>query len=109
MLFTPHTLQIRDATAFSRDEFGRPSSAGEVGWRTIGICRCDDVGAERNTGENGAAYPFRYKVVYPRSLGFIAEGTEVRCLDAEGEVRGQGVVKSPMKTNFLSYRVIWLE
>lgn len=109
MFFTPHTLQVKSVSSFERDEYGRPISEDQAYWETIGMCRCDDVSAERNTSENGAVYPYKYKVVFPKAMGFIAENTEVRCLDADGAVRGSGVVKNPMQTNWLSYRVIWLE
>lgn len=109
MFFAPHTLQIKSAASFERDEYGRPVSENQAVWKTVGACRCDDVSAERSEGDNGAVYPYRFKVVYPKALGFIAENTEVQCLEADGTVRGSGVVKSPMKTNWLSYRVIWLE
>lgn len=108
MYFTPHTLQVRDRT-LTRDEYGRPLSLAEDQWRTVGPCRCDDVSAERDGGDNGVRYAFRFKVVYPREVERVGEGEEVRCLRADGSVRGQGTAKSPMETNYLSYRVLWLE
>lgn len=110
MYYAPHTLQVLIVTPMKRDEYGRPvaESGGEV-WQSVGMCRCDDVSAERIIGENGARYDFKYKVVFPATITTVIEGKHVRCLNADGTVRGEGVVKSPLRANYLPYRVVWLE
>lgn len=110
MFYSPHTLQVRVTTEEEeRDEFGRVSKEASYEWRTLGKCRCDDVSAERKASTNGALYDFKYKVVFDKSIGYVAENSDVRCLNADGTVRGQGVVKGPLETNYLGYRVIWLD
>lgn len=110
MYFAPHTLQVRVVSPTLRDEFGRPIQSEDTAiWLERGFCRCDDISGERITGENGAVYDFKYKVVYPKEVAPITEGSEVRCLTSTGEVRGAGVAKSPLTANYLPYRVIYLE
>ena len=53
-------------------------------------------------------YDFKYKVVFDKPSK-VEAGTEVRCLNPDGSIRGVGVAKSPLETNYFSYRVIWLE
>jgi len=110
MFFSPHTLQIKEYIPEKRDEYGRViEGTGGYEWKTLGKCRCDDVSAERKSAVNGALYDFKYKVVFDKSIGYVAENSDVRCLNQDGTVRGQGTVKGPMETNYLSYRTIWLE
>lgn len=109
MFFSPHTLQVKATAERERDEFGRVTKEAHSGWRTLGKCRCDDVSAERRASANGALYDFKYKVVFGKGLGYVAENSDVRCLNTDGTVRGQGIVKGPMETNYLGYRVVWLE
>lgn len=109
MFYSPHTLQVAVMTEEVRDDYGRVTQEASTEWKTIGKCRCDDVSAEKKTSTDGALYDFKYKVVFDKSLGYVAEDSDVRCLNADGTVRGQGTVKSPMETNYLGYRQIWLE
>ena len=57
---------------------------------------------------NGALYDFKYKVVFDKPSK-VEAGAEIRCLNVDGSIRGEGVAKSPLETNYFSYRVIWLE
>lgn len=109
MYFAPHTLQVQVLTEEKRDAFGRVTEEATSEWKTLGKCRCDDVSAEKVVSTNGALYDFKYKVVFDKSVGYVAENSDVRCLNADGTVRGQGTVKGPMETNYLNYRTIWLE
>ena len=63
---------------------------------------------EKKVSINGALYDFKYKVVFDKPSK-VEAGAEVRCLNVDGSIRGEGVAKSPLETNYFSYRVIWLE
>ena len=91
MIFAPHILQVKVITPMDKDEFGRPIlGTGGESWQDVCKCRCDDVSAEKKPSK-------------------VEAGTEVRCLNPDGSIRGVGVAKSPLETNCFSYRVIWLE
>lgn len=109
MIFAPHILQVKVITPMDKDEFGRsiPGTGGES-WQDICKCRCDDVSAEKKVSVNGILYDFKYKVVFDKPSK-VEAGAEVRCLNFDGSIRGEGVVKSPLETNYFPYRVIWLE
>lgn len=109
MIFAPHILQVKVITPMAKDEFGRPipGTGGEY-WQEVCKCRCDDVSAEKKVSINGALYDFKYKVVFDKPSK-VEAGAEVRCLNTDGSIRGEGVAKSPLETNYFSYRVIWLE
>ena len=64
--------------------------------------------AEKKVSINGALYDFKYKVVFDKPSK-VEAGAEIRCLNVDGSIRGEGVAKSPLETNYFSYRVIWLE
>lgn len=109
MFFAPHILQVKVVTPGTKDEFGRITEEDSYEWKELGNCRCDDVSANKVNSTNGALYDFKYKVVFDKSLGYVAEDSDVRCLNQDGSIRGQGVVRGPLETNYLGYRVIWLE
>lgn len=110
MYYAPHSLYVKVFAQPEKDEFGRPvNGTGGYSWRYIGECRCDDVSADKQVSVNGVLYKFRYKVVFDKQCDAVDAGTEVRCLRRDGTVRGEGVAKSPLETNALDYRVIWLE
>lgn len=108
MIYAPHILQVKTVDGPLFDESMNPVPGIEK-WEEIGMCRCDDISAEKKTSINGSLYDFKYKVVFDRSSKAVAAGTEVRCLNQDGSIRGEGVAKSPVETNFLPYRSIWLE
>lgn len=108
MIFAPHILQVKVITDPSFDEDMNPIQ-GKEEWKKIGSCRCDDISAEKKISIGGSSYDFKYKVVYDKSVKAIATGTEVRCLNPDGSIRGEGIAKSPVEVNYLPYRVIWLE
>ena len=66
------------------------------------------MSAEKKVSINGVLYDFKYKVVFDKPTKVDA-GVEVRCLNLDGSIRGEGIAKSPLETNYFSYRVIWLE
>lgn len=108
MIFAPHILQVKVITPMEKDEFGRPiPGTGGESWQDVCKCRCDDVSAEKKVSINGVLYDFKYKVVFDKPSK-VEVGTEVRCLNADGSIRGEGVAKSPLETNyFLIGRYGW--
>ena len=109
MIFAPHILQVKVVTPMDKDEFGRPiPGTGGESWQDVCKCRCDDVSAEKKVSINGSLYDFKYKVVFDKPSK-VEAGTEVRCLNPDGSIRGEGVAKSPLETNYFPYRQIWLE
>lgn len=109
MIFAPHILQVKVITEMERDEFGRPiPGTGGDSWQEVCKCRCDNLSADKKTSINGVLYDFKHKVVFDKQQK-VEAGTEVRCLNFDGSIRGEGVVKSPLETNYFPYRVIWLE
>lgn len=110
MFYAPHKLFKKVIIPYEKDDFGRPikGTGGET-WQYVCMCRCDDVSAERKVSVNGVLYDFKYKVVFDKHDEQIDVDTEVRCLREDDTIRGEGIVRSPLETNFLNYRVIWLE
>lgn len=108
MIFAPHILQIKIVSSLFFDEDMNPIR-GKEEWKEIGVCRCDDISAEKKISISGSLDDFKYKVVYDKSVKALTTGTEVRCLNPDGSIRGEGIVKSPVEINYLPYRIIWLK
>ena len=99
MIFAPHILQVKVTKPMDKDDFGRPiPGTGGESWQEVCKCRCDDVSAEKKVSINGVLYDFKYKVVFDKPTKVV-----------DGSIRGEGIAKSPLETNYFSYRVIWLE
>ncbi|MFV0587479.1 hypothetical protein [Bacteroides reticulotermitis] len=113
MIFAPHILQLKVVIPAQNDADGNPipNSASER-WDTIADCKCYDKSADKVIAVNGAIYDYKYRVVYDSDdFDLIPAGSYVRCLDDSGNVRGEGVVKDPMKCDhpILNYAQIWLD
>lgn len=105
MLYAPHTLYIKSADTLQVDSLGRPVvSQGD--WVKIGPCRCDDDSTQELKSENGQYYKSRFHVVFDKNMQ-VNEGDEVKCLNADGTVRGGGFVGMVKSTNYLSYSELW--
>ena len=105
MLYAPHILYKKVIGQIRTDSFGKPIAPKEE-WVKVGVCRCDDDTTQELATENGRLYKSRYHVVYDRS-NIIAEGDEIKCLNADGSVRGTGVVGRVQDTNYLRYSELW--
>ena len=105
MLYSPHILYKKQVGQIQTDSFGKPMAPMEE-WVKIGACRCDDDTTQELVSENGHAYKSRYHVVYDYS-NEIVEGDEIRCLNADGSVRGSGIVGRVQGTNYLRYSELW--
>ena len=105
MLYAPHTLYKKLIGTIQTDSLGKPVAPSEE-WVKIGVCRCDDDTTQELVSENGQVYRSRYHVAYDLS-GDVVEGDEIKCLNADGSVRGTGVVGRVQSTNYLRYSELW--
>lgn len=106
MIYAPHTLYKKQESPLHLDNLGKPIPSGESEWVRIDVCRCDDDATQELKSDNGQTYKSRYHVVYDRSNAII-EGDEIRCLNADGSIRGQGIVGMVKSTNRLGYSELW--
>lgn len=106
MLYAPHILYKKQEGELVLDRFGKPVQPSESEWVKVGACRCDDDTTQELRSDNGQAYWSRYHVVYDRTDA-IKAGDEIRCVDAAGKVRGEGVVGMVKGTNYLAYSELW--
>lgn len=108
MYYAPHILERKVIKDYEYDESGNPipGTNGE-GWEKLCKCKCYDQSADRVYTVNGTTYPYKYRVVTERIK--INAGDVVRILNADGSLRGGGIVINPMTTDYLNYGQIWLE
>lgn len=104
MMYAPHTLQLKNSTG-STDEYGHPI-VGVDTWVTVCQCRCDDNTTKEFKSENGTVYRPAYHIVSEHNS--IKENDDIRCLNANGSVRGEGKVYIVRNTNFLNYSELWV-
>ena len=108
MYFAPHTLQIKTLIPLEVDELGRPvPGTGEMVWKNVCRCRCDDNSTKEFKSPNGQVYRPNYHVVCEGIHHFTA-GEDARCIDADGSVRGEGEIYLPKRLNLLPYSEIWM-
>ena len=105
MMYAPHTLYKKVIGQIKADSTGKPVPPSEE-WVMIGKCRCDDDTTQELRSSNGQLYNSRYHVVYDLTHS-IAEGDEIKCTNADGTVRGQGIVGRVQNTNYLRYSELW--
>lgn len=105
MIYAPHILYKKQVDAIKADTYGKPFAPSEK-WVEIGRCRCDDDTTQELRSDNGQLYKSRFHVVYDRNHN-VAEGDEIKCVNADGSVRGQGVVGMVKSTNYLGYSELW--
>lgn len=105
MLYSPHTLYKKKVGKIQTDAHGKPIAPKEE-WVAIGPCRCDDDTTQELVSENGQVYRSRYHVVYDLSHD-VVEGDEIKCFNADGSLRGHGIVGRVQSTNYLRYSELW--
>lgn len=106
MYYSPHILYKKQKAKLTLDRQGKPVPASDAEWVSVESCRCDDDTTQELRSDNGQVYWSRYHVVYPKNSA-IKEGDEIRCLDQDGNVRGQGVVGMVKSANYLGYSELW--
>ena len=104
MIYAPHALW-KKITTESTDEWGHPI-VGESTWVYICPCRCDDNTTKEFKSENGNVYRPSYHIVSPRNT--IKANDEIRCLNSDGSVRGEGKVYVAKSNNYLNYSELWV-
>lgn len=105
MFYSPHTLYKKKVGEIRVDGLGKPSAPAEE-WVEVGVCRCDDDTTQELKSQNGQTYRSRYHVVYDKT-DLVKEGEEIRCVDSEGRIRGDGIVGMVKNTNYLGYSELW--
>lgn len=106
MLYAPHTLYKKQTSEIKLDKLGKPVAPKREEWVKIGVCRCDDDTTQELRSDNGQVYWSRYHVVYDKSDA-VVEGDEIQCTNADGSVRGSGIVGRVKSTNYLGYSELW--
>ena len=107
MIYYPHTLQVLTEYESGTDDNGNPIESKDSEWVTVCNCRCDDNTTKEFKNTNGDVYRPSYHIVY-ENAELVKAGTEIRCLNADGSVRGSGKVYLPKMTNFFNYRELWI-
>lgn len=109
MYYAPHILQKRIIAEEKSDEFGRPipEEAGET-WVEVCRCRCDHNGDKEVKMPDGTVVTPDYHVVLEGNAPDVEVGDYVRCLKADGTIRGEGRVIKPRTLNYLPYAEIYL-
>ena len=105
MMFSPHTLQKKVPSTETEDEYGHPVIGNDT-WIDVCMCRCDDNTTKEFKKENGDVYRPSYHIVSDPNT--LKAGDEIRCLNKDGSIRGQGVVYIVKNTNLLSYTELWV-
>ena len=105
MIYAPHTLQKKVISEDTTDEYGHPV-VGESTWVTVCQCRCDDNTTKEFKSENGTVYRPYYHIVSPRNT--IKANDDIRCLNSDGSVRGEGKVYVAKSNNYLNYSELWV-
>jgi hypothetical protein len=107
MMYAPHILQIKVNAEDAVDDNGHPIISDETEqWNTVCLCRCDDNDTKEFKTDNGGVYRPNYHIVSENNS--IKADDEIRCLDADGNVRGSGRVYSVKNTNYFNYTEIWV-
>lgn len=105
MYYAPHTLQRKRVTE-DTDDYGRIVSTSDV-WTDVCACRCDDNTNQEFSTAEGHVYRPKYHIVAEPTRE-VSCGDEVRVLNADGSVRGHGVVYNVKMLNVLPYTDIWV-
>lgn len=100
MQYSPHTLQVYRRRE-TRDGLNRVSGS-EGTWETVAACRCDDNSARVAVSGNGTVFVPRYHIVAENNAS-VVNGDRVRCLRADGSVRGEGRAINVRSLNRLDY------
>lgn len=106
MYYKPHTIQVKPQGEPEMDERGHPIFS-DTTWRTEAMGRCDDSNIQELKDANGDVYRPSYHIVLEGHTT-IKFGDEIRCINADGSVRGEGIVRNVKNLNYLNYSEIWV-
>jgi|WetSurMetagenome_2_1015567.scaffolds.fasta_scaffold952664_2 hypothetical protein len=107
MMYCPHILQKLSKPESQVDDNGNPIVGSDIVWIDVCKCRCDDNTTKEFKNTNGDVYRPSYHIVY-ENAELVKADTEIRCLNADGSVRGFGKVYLPKMTNYFNYRELWV-
>lgn len=102
-----HILQVKRLGEPQRDEYNRIVSNSTETWEQVCECRCDDNNDKHFKNNNGEVYTPQYHIVCEGKVG-VNSGDEVRCLNKDGSIRGQGKVFNVKRLNILNYSEVWV-
>lgn len=107
MIYAPHILQRKIVASPTTDEFGRViASDSSAEWVTVCRCRCDDNTTTEFRSDNGEVYRPQYHVVCEGKQNLKA-GEYVRCMEGDN-IRGEGEIIRPSKTNYFNFTEVYL-
>ena len=106
MIYSPHILQKKTSQAENTDDNGHPVIDNSEEWVTVCRCRCDDNSTKEFKNENGDVYRPNFHIVAEPNT--IKSDDEIRCLNADGTVRGSGKVYIAKSTNYFNYSELWV-
>ena len=109
MYYAPHILQKRIVAQEISDEFGRPipNKTDDI-WVDVCRCRCDHNGDKEIKMPDGSVVTPDYHIVLEGNMPDVKTGDYVRCLSADGSVRGEGRAIKPRTLNYLPYAEIYV-
>ena len=107
MIYSPHVLQVKVVKPIKRDENGNRIPDSDESWQNVCKCRCDDNSTKEFMSDNGSVYRPNYHVVCDGII-LVSTNDLVRCVDKDGNIRGQGTVYMIKKLNHLNYSELWM-
>ena len=103
VMYAPHKLFVKRVT-ITKDELNR-TVGEETEWLPLGGCRCDDNTTIELKDDNGKVYVPKYHIVADKQD--VKAGDYVRVYEND-TLRGEGLVKSVIKTNYLGYMSLYV-
>lgn len=105
MIYSPYKLQLKMLIGGGTDNLGRPLPSVHS-WVDISSCRCDDNSVKEFHSANGEIYRPAYKVVCEKND--LKRTDEIRCLNRDLSIRGEGKIHDIERANLLNYSIIWI-
>lgn len=110
MYYKPHFLQKLMLEPDLKDEFGRPVQIDSAeSWVDVCECRCDHSGDKEVRLDDGTLARPEYRVICNCKSPQVRVGDHVRCVNADGSVRGEGNVVKMKTLNYLDYAEVYLQ
>ncbi|MFA6728220.1 MAG: hypothetical protein WCS17_08405 [Prevotella sp.] len=105
MIYSPHILQLKSSTS-GKDERGKPIKSTDQ-WTDVCTCRCDDNTTKEFKTEDGKVYVPSFHIVCSKQVS-VKVGDQIQCIDASGNVRGNGKIFNVKNLNYLNYSELWV-
>lgn len=105
MFYAPHILKVENHdTAYN--DLGVAVVSGSV-WSSVGRCRCDHDSTQDLVNDAGQMYKSSYHVVAEKNLTTPKEGDKMQCLDKDGNVVGEGIIRQLKRSNVFNLMEFW--